>query len=180
AETQRKIYRYWRDRGIDVTSEWVLGIRVDRFVGLQPWAFASSQKDLIEDLPNELYCISPMGIEFRAVPEDAAELLEQFCLEFMPWHYENNKSPKGDQQAVDGTDTCMPALWRQEKTLIAYSKEGYDSKTWQLPPDWEGVSRVHLSRITLEGHEPAGETAVTDGRIALSVGAGEAFMIRAC
>jgi len=177
--TQRKIYRYWRDRGIDVTSEWVLGMRVDRFVGLQPWAFASRQKHLIEDLPNELYCISPMGIEFRAVPADPAPLLQQFCLEFVPWYYENNKSPKGDQQMVDGTDICMPALWCEEKTIIAYSKEGYDGRGWQLPPDWKDVAKVRLSRITLEGQEPAGETAVTDGWITLSVGEDEALMIRA-
>ena len=179
AATQRKIYRYWRDRGIDVTSEWVLGMRVDRFVGLQPWAFASRQKHLIEDLPNELYCISPMGIEFRAVPADPAPLLQQFCLEFVPWYYENNKSPKGDQQMVDGTDICMPALWCEEKTIIAYSKEGYDGRGWQLPPDWKDVAKVRLSRITLEGQEPAGETAVTDGWITLSVGEDEALMIRA-
>jgi len=177
--TQRKIYRYWRDRGIDVTSEWVLGMRVDHFVGLQPWAFASSQKDLIAELPNELYCISPMGIEFRSVPEDSVKLLDQFCLEFIPWYYENNKSPKGDQQMIDGTDICMPALWCQEKTIIAYSKEGYDGKTWQLPPDWKDVNRARLSRITFEGHDPVGEVAVADGRIALNVGEGEALMIRA-
>ncbi|MFC1805356.1 endo-alpha-N-acetylgalactosaminidase family protein [Planctomycetota bacterium] len=180
AATQRKIYRYWRDRGIDVTSEWVLGIRVDHFVGLQPWAFASSQRHLIEDLPNELYCISPMGVEFRAVPEDPAKLLEQFCLEFMPWYYDNNNSPKGDQQMVDGTDTCMPALWCEEETVIAYSKEGYDRKTWELPPDWRNVDRVCLSRITPKGHEPVGEAPVADGRIALSVGKDEALKIRPC
>ncbi len=37
-KTQRKIYRYWRDRGVDVTSEWAFGMRPDRFVGLQAWA----------------------------------------------------------------------------------------------------------------------------------------------
>ena len=179
AATQRKIYRYWRDRGIDVTSEWVLGIRVDRFVGLQPWAFAASQRDLIADLPNDLYCISPMGIEFRAVPEDPAPLLEQFCLEFVPWYYENNDSPKGGRQTADGTDICMPALWCPEKTLIAYSRQGYERKTWHLPPDWEGVRGVRLSRITMEGPEPAAEALVADGSIALSVPQGQAFMIRA-
>ncbi|KPK50961.1 MAG: hypothetical protein AMK72_00970 [Planctomycetes bacterium SM23_25] len=179
AATQRKIYRYWRDRGIDVTSEWVLGMRVDRFVGLQPWAFAGSQKELIEDLPNELYCISPMRLGVKAIPEDPVELLDQFCLEFMPWYYENNNSPKGDQQMIDGTDICMPALWCEEKTIIAYSKEGYESKTWKLPPDWKDVDKVSLSRITLEGHEPAGEVAVADGGITLSVGENEAFIIRA-
>jgi hypothetical protein len=179
ADTQRKIYRYWRDRGIDVTSEWVVGIRVDRFVGLQPWAFARSQDHLIEELPNDLYCTSPMSIQFKAVPEDAAPLLEEFCLEFMPWYYENNDSPKGDQQVVEGTDVCMPALWCDEKTLIAYSKGGYASRTWELPADWNGVPIVRLSRITLQGHEPAGEAPVTDGKITLGLAGNEALMIRA-
>jgi hypothetical protein len=177
ARTQRKIYRYWRDRGIDVTSEWVLGIRVDRFVGLQPWAFASSQKHLIEDLPNELYCISPMGIEFREVPQDPAALLDQFCLEFVPWYYENNNSPKGDQRTVDGTDMCMPALWCAERAIIAYSREGCDGKAWRLPPDWQGIEKVGLSRITLAGAEPVGEEKVDDGKMTLSLAAGEALKI---
>jgi len=179
AATQRKIYRYWRDRGIDVTSEWVLGIRVDRFVGLQPWAFAASQKHLIDDLPNDLYCISPMGIEFRAVPDDPAPLLEQFCLEFVPWYTENNPSPKGGRQVVDGTDICMPALWCRDRTLVAYSREGYARKTWPLPPDWKDVGKVRLSRITFEGPEPVGEAPVADGTIALTVPKGDALMIRA-
>jgi hypothetical protein len=177
AETQRKIYRYWRDRGIDVTSEWVVGIRVDRFVGLQPWAFARSQNQLIEDLPNDLYCTSPMSIQFKAVPEDAAPLLEEFCLEFLPWYYENNDAPKGDQPVVDGTDVCMPALWRDEKVLIAYSKEGYASKAWELPPDWSGVPKVRLARLTLHGPEPAGEVPVSDGKMTLDLAEGEALVI---
>jgi len=163
-----------------VTSEWVVGIRVDRFVGLQPWAFARSQNHLIEDLPDELYCTSPMGVEFREVPEDPTGLLEQFCLEFMPWHYKNNTLPKGGQQMIDGTDTCMPALWCEEKTVVAYSKEGCEGKTWELPPDWRDVARASLSRITLEGHERVGETPVADGRITLSVGKGEALEIHPC
>jgi hypothetical protein len=73
----------------------------------------------------------------------------------------------------------MPAPWCEQKTIIAYSKEGRDGKTWQLPPDWKDVNKARLSRITLEGHEPVGEVAVTDGRIALSVVEGEALVIRA-
>jgi hypothetical protein len=178
AKTQRKIFRYWRDRGIDVTSEWVLGIRVDYFVGLQPWAFASSQNDLIADLPNDLYCTTPMAIEFRAVPEDGAELLEQFCLEFVPWYYANNDAAKGDQPTTDGTDVVMPALWCDEKTLVAYSKEGYDSKSWKLPRDWDGVKRIVLERITPEGTEPVGTTVVNNGAVNLHMEKREALRIR--
>jgi hypothetical protein len=118
-----------------------------------------------------------MGIQFKEVPEDAAKLLEEFCLEFMPWYCENNDSPKGEQQTVDGTDTCMPALWCDERTLIAYSKEGYDNRSWELPSDWEDVTQASISKITLRGPEPAGGVPVADGRIVLSVGKGEALSV---
>lgn len=173
--TQRKIYRYWRDRGIDVTSEWVFGLRSDRFVGLQPWAW--HQADKIEDLPDELYCASPIQLELRAVLESPAELIEQFCPKVLPWYYKNNTTAaKGEQQMRDGDDICMPALWK-EKAIIAYSKAGYESRTWELPPDWRGVEKVRMATITLQGPEPAGELPVTDGKITIGLAAGEAIVI---
>jgi len=177
AATQRKIYRYWRDRGIDVTSEWVIGLRTDRFVGLQPWAW--HQGDKVEDLPDDLYCASPIQLELRAILENPAGLLEQFCRKVLPWYYKNNKtSAKGNQRMCDGDDICMPALWK-EMTIIAYSKAGYESKTWELPPDWHDVEKVRLARITLEGPEPVGELPVTDGKIALGMSEEEALVIGA-
>ena len=184
ARTQRKIFRYWRDRGIDVTSEWILGIRVDYFVGLQPWAFARSQNDLIADLPNDLYCTTPMSIEFRSVPEGSAELLKEFCTEFMPWYYDNNDSRKGDQPTMGGSDVFMPALWSDTMTIIAYSENGYSGRTWQLPPDWSDVSRVSVDQITLAGTEPVGAFDVKHathdvaGTVPLDVAAGQALRVR--
>ena len=40
-----------------MASEYVNGIRADRFVGLQP--HTAAQGDEIEDLPDELYCSNP-------------------------------------------------------------------------------------------------------------------------
>ena len=53
-EVMRKIFRYWRDKGIDVTSEFYKGYqRTDAFYGLQPAAWYS-------DLTAEERCtISP-------------------------------------------------------------------------------------------------------------------------
>ena len=78
---------------------------------------------------------------------------------------------------VDGTDICMPALWCEGKTIIAYSKEGCDRKTWELAPDWKDISEVCLSRITLQGPEPVGEVPVTDGKITLGLAEDEALVI---
>ncbi|MHC4252525.1 MAG: endo-alpha-N-acetylgalactosaminidase family protein [Planctomycetota bacterium] len=173
--TQRKIFRYWRDRDIDVASEHVWAMRVDRFVGLQP--HSASQADKIEDLPDELYCSNPahFGFMSETVPEG---FQEKFWLSFLPWFYKNSTQGTEDPQTmIDGTDICMPALWCDERTLIAYSKDGYERKTWELPPDWKDVARVSVSRITPEGPEPVGEIPVADGRITLGVGKDEALSI---
>ena len=175
ARTQRRIFRYWRDRDIDVASEYVIGIRVDRFVGLQP--YTAAQADLIEDLPDSLYTSGPVYFEFREMPEDPAAFHERFCPAFLPWHYGNDLNARGEQQMADGTDLCIPALWCEDRTLVAYSKDGYESKIWELPPDWKDVARVSISKITLQGPEPVGEIPVADGRITLGVGEGEALRI---
>jgi hypothetical protein len=165
--TQRKIYRYWRDRGIDVTYEWVNGFRGERFVGLQAWAWHLGG-DSIDDLPPELYCTNPMedarhlsGSE-NEIPD---KFLEEFCLILMPWHYKNNPDTSDDPHKTmiaDG-DSCIPALWCDKKTLVAYSRDGYESKTWLLPADWQGVAKVKLSKLTPEGPEPIEEAEVVDG-----------------
>ncbi len=178
--TQRKIYRYWRDRGIDVTSEWVNGFRDDYFVGLQAWTWHGGSA--VEHLPNELYCTNPMedarhlGGEYGEIPE---KYLEEFCLLFMPWHYKNNPEGSDDPGSmIDGGDSCIPALWCDGPTLIAYSRDGCASKTWPLPANWDGVDTVSLATLSREGPGPAGEVEVIDGRIALSLSKDRAVTIR--
>lgn len=181
ATTQRRIYRYWRDRGIDVTSEWAYGLRDDRMVGLQPWCW--HQEDKVEDLPNSLYCSTKwVGsdmwfIEDRLNPPYARET---FYLEVLPWYYGNHPAGTGDPaDMVDGTDVCMPALWCKEPTSIAYSKYGFRDKIWPVPLDWHDVAQLTLSRITWEGEEPLGEVPIIDGKLSLSLASDEAVAIRA-
>jgi len=179
--TQRKIYRYWRDRGIDVTSEWVNGFRDDRFAGLQPWAWHGG--DGIQDLPDELYCTNVMETKVRELwgdpaGEDYRGYAEQFFLKVLPWYYKSNPDGKADPKTmIDGTDICMPALWCKEKTILAYSKEGHASKTWKLPSDWEGVKKVILAGLLFGGPEPIGEAVVAEGRLTLRLGKGEALRV---
>ena len=178
AETMRKIYRYWRDRGIDVTSEWAYGMRDDRFVGLQPWCW--HQEDKVADLPDALYCSTKwVGCDMWFIEDlmNPPHAREKFYLEIVPWYYKNNPSAVGDQVMEEGTDICMPALWCKAPTIIAYSQDGYQGKRWELPPDWANVTKVARARITYAGHEPMGEIAVVDGRITLTLGAGEAVKL---
>lgn len=171
--TQRKIYRYWRDRGIDVTSEWVNGFRGDRFVGLQPWAWHAG--DAIDDLPDALYCTNVMeeAREIWGRPEDErhAAWKSEFFLKVLPWHYRNH--PDGGDvpdTMLDGTDICMPALWCDEPTLIAYSRTGRQDRSWPLPPTWQDLPRVALARLSWSGAEPLGEMTVANGSLNLDLG----------
>ena len=174
----RKIFRYWRDRDIDVAGEHVHGIRVDRFVGLQP--HTASQMEHIKDLPDELFCGNPAHFGFTAVTEPE-RFQEKFWLEFLPWFYKNN--PKGSEDyasMIDGAEICMPALWCEDKTIIAYSKDGYAGKTWELPPDWQGVKKVSVANLTFAGPEPRGEVPAVAGKVTLRVGKGEALKMCVC
>lgn len=175
ARTMRKIFRYWRDRDIDVAGEHVHGIRVDRFVGLQP--HTASQMEHIEDLPDELFCGNPAHFGFTSVAEPE-QFRENFWLQFLPWFYKNNPRGNDDPQTmIDGTDICMPALWCETPTLIAYSKNGYDKKTWELPQDWPAMKKVSLARLSPDGAESIGQAEVVDGKVTLSVNRNEAIQI---
>lgn len=178
--TQRKIFRYWRDHGIDVTSEWVDGLRGDYFVGLQAWAWHGATA--VAHLPDQLYCGNPMKDAkhpgFDQPGGIHEKFVEEFCLLFLPWYYKNN--PNGSQDTthmIDGNDICMPALWCKDDTIIAYSQDGYDSKTWELPPDWTTANKLTVTKITYEGEEPVGEIDVRDNKITLSLAKGEAVKI---
>lgn len=178
--TQRKIYRYWRDRGIDVTSEWVNGFRDDRFVGLQPWSWHGGEAT--KDLPDSLYCSNVMtdARELWGDPEDPphAAWPREFFLRVLPWHYGNHPDggaiPDG---MVDGSNICLPALWCDAPTLIAYSQEGYTNKAWPLPASWTAVTRVTIERLTFNGLEPVASRQVSDRRVVLSASPNEALRI---
>ncbi|MBT3295739.1 MAG: hypothetical protein HN919_08035 [Verrucomicrobia bacterium] len=178
--TQRKLFRYWRDRDIDVTSEWVDGLRGDYFVGLQAWAWHGSSA--VADLPDALYCGNPMeDAKHPGFDQEGGlheKFREEFYLMFVPWYYQN--SPEGTEDSasmLDGTDICMPALWCETPTLIAYSRDGYESRPWPLPADWQGVAKVTLARLTPEGAEPLGDVEVVEGGITLSLDKDQAVSI---
>jgi len=178
--TQRKIFRYWRDRGIDVTSEWVDGLRGDYFVGLQAWAWHGSSA--VADLPDELYCGSPMqDAKHPGFDQEHGlheKFREEFYLLFVPWYYKNNPNGTEDPESmIDDGDICMPALWCEAPTMIAYSRDGYESKTWTLPADWSDVAGVSVSVITADGCEARDDIEVQDGKITLALAGDEAVKL---
>jgi len=177
-EAQRKIYRYFRDEGIDVTSEGSKFLRPDAHVGLQPmaWGYNAPAGGILPSL----YCGTPMRAEPEIVkdPVKLPGLVSQFCNRVVPWYYDNNTTaPKGSQPLRDGDDACYPALWL-EKTLVAYSFKGYEAKTWTIPPGWESVKKVVVSEIRPEGLKKLSKVEVKDGKITISLAKEQGVMIQ--
>jgi len=174
ARTMRKILRYWLDQGVDPAVEHAWGMRVERCVGLTPYAADSRH---LEDLPDSLYTTSPYhaGVGDVNLPPD---FLERFCLETLPYYYRNNPNGNFDYGPIhDPTALCMPALWCDDPTLIAYSKDGFTNARWPLPPEWANVSEVQVSRLTVDGPRQRDRVFVEPGGIRLSLAPGEAVCI---
>src|SRR5207249_699518 len=78
-----KSLRYFRDYGLDVTSEHSAGGKLDAFVGLQSMAWIYEPAP---DVPPSLYCGTPMKAESEigTDPQRLPGLLEQFCLKAAP------------------------------------------------------------------------------------------------
>jgi len=135
--------------------------------------------------------------------ENMPGFLGMFCRTTLPWHYlsrlerkkfENNVLyysdgvvarteggkriiRKGEFVLREDDHLFVPALWN-EKEIIAYSRPGYENKSWRLPDDWRDVKSVDLYKITLEGCVPLKKRVpVTDGKLVLSLGKDEAVSI---
>jgi hypothetical protein len=184
----RKTFRYFRDQGIDITSEGSTFLRQDAFVGLQPMAWSYNAP--AGGIPPSLYCGTPMKAEpeIKRDPAKLNGLLEQFCLNAAPFVWANAWRAADDRnqpQAADwnrirqGNDCCVTLVWKPGKTLIAYSRTGYAAKTWDLPADWITVKTATLSKVGIEPPVPAGTTEIKDGKLTLSLKPGEAILIEA-
>ena len=183
---QRKTLRYFRDWGLDVTSEHSVGGKLEPFVGLQPMAWIYELP--APDVPPSLYCGTPMRAEseIRTDPRRLPGLLEQFCLNAAPeiwanaWRAGNKNHPPEAadlQRVLQGNDCCIPLVWNTKPTLLAYSRGGYERKTWKLPADWTRVKTVQFTNVTVDGVTPTGSAEVKDGEMALSLALGQAVVI---
>lgn len=175
AQTMRKILRYWREQGIDPGVEHAWGMRIERCVGLTPYAADSRH---LEDLPDSLYTTSPYHAAFDGV-NPPADFMRRFCLETLPYCYRNTPDANRDYGAnQDPTSLCLPAPWCDEPTLIAYSRGGFHHMKWPLPPDWPDATEVEVSRLTVDGPQFRNRLPVHPGGIHLDLVADEAVCIR--
>jgi hypothetical protein len=79
----------------------------------------------------------------------------------------------------DGNDVCIPALWRTDKEVIAYSADGYARRSWKLPEDWAGIHKADVYRITLDGPvlKQKGLVIAPDGTVNLALDRDEGVSI---
>ena len=174
ARTMRKILRYWQDQGVDPGVEHAWGMRDERCVGLTPYAADSRH---LGDLPDPLYTTSPYHAGFHGV-NPPTDFLQRFCLQVLPYYYKNNPKANYDYGPIqDPADVCMPALWCEQPTLIAYSKGGFANRIWPLPPEWSGTTEVVVARLTTEGPQARDRVSTEPGGIRLSLLPDEAVRI---
>jgi hypothetical protein len=171
-EAQRKIFRYWRDHAVDVTSEGSDFLRPDPFIGLQPMAWHYNAP--APGIPPELYCGTPMQAEQEVMQysHDLSKLVEKFCCNVVPWYYRNHKKDSTDLQGqfeLGPKDFFLPAPW-DPHLLILYRKfVVFQVKIYCLPPGWEQFREVQVSKITQNGSEPMGIYPIHGGKIKLRI-----------
>jgi hypothetical protein len=230
-EAQRKIMRYWAQKGIDVTSESVDFRRETAFEGYQAmsWWFNRGGQRYYLQWPASYYCggrdDSEWGRLFgssmhgediaRQDPESLRGFKEQFCLKTAVWYYLNRlermqvldgkeyksvvfsekvraeltrgegrvwknalyQISQGDVTLVENTDVLIPALWMGAGHMLAYSKDGYENRSWTLPDDWRDATEMKLYRVTNEGKTETGVIQPIAGQLVLALGMDEMLMI---
>jgi len=144
----------------------------------QRWTFGDGKiAEVCMTFEDSLYTTSPYHAGFDGV-NPPADFFERFCLETLPYYYRNNPNGNYDYGPIhDPADICMPALWCDEPTLIAYSKGGFTNVKWPLPPEWSDVSEIEISRLTAEGPEPRERASTEPGGISFSLLPNEAVCI---
>ena len=76
-----------------------------------------------------------------------------------------------------GDDIFIPASWNEEM-IIAYSKDGYTQKTWELPEKWNDISSVDLFVVSKSGLTSVEEKVdCADGVINLSLEKGQMLVV---
>lgn len=101
-ETQRKIFQYFRDKGLDVTSEFIDHYRKDDFIGLQPmaWHFADFSTTEYLEIPASLYCGGDRGNAIfgenmaaesiiKSDKENLTGFMADFALKSVPFYFLN-------------------------------------------------------------------------------------------
>lgn len=221
-EAQKKIFKYWESKGIDVTSEGAMFLREDTFAGYQSmawwvdWGLAEYMKwpafyytgGEDEGDNGKLFGTSMHGeVIVKKDPKNITGFKNKFSNTTLIWYYlntflrqkyiENTEGKKvfysdgvvtqiskeeytihrNGRLLVQNQNVFVPALWMKNKSIIAYSKEGYTNKSWQLPEDWKGIKKLELSKVTLKGNVKKSIININHGFVKLDMEANEMLLL---
>lgn len=162
-DTRRKIFRYFRDHNIDVTSEFLSDFRIDPLVGLQPMAWWLRRQELQDYLvrPSSLYTGGVDETNGRKlfgtsmhgeenVGKDAERLpgfLREFCLQTVPWYYLNRRerirvelTPEASEAFFSG-DTVTRVDRADRITITERGRVLRDGDNILIPPSGSAMRR---------------------------------------
>lgn len=71
----------------------------------------------------------------------------------------------------------MPMTWRPGLEIQAWSKAGYENKSWKLPVEWKDVQKVDMYDLSLEGLRFIKSIDVKDRAIQMSMGADQTAVV---
>ena len=153
---QKKIFKYWASKRIDVTSEGATFLRLSAFEGLQPmawWVDWDVQKYL--DWPaayytggtdrrdiGKLFGTSIHGEDiFKNDPENLSGFLKEFCTNTLPWYFLNRLKRlyftfSTDTKTVVYSENVQTMVDNKNFSLIQNGKKYMENGDVFLPALW--------------------------------------------
>lgn len=135
----------------------------------------------------------------RKDPTALTGFREEFCLSTIPWYFLNRldrryllthadykavqysgnvrtflaagalRITQGETVLLEDDNLLMPAPWIGNTALVAYSKNGYQHKSWDLPEGFRNAKKLRVYTISTEGKKKAGVLRPVAGKISLSL-----------
>ena len=127
-----------------------------------PWYFLNQHRPLsYENKPERYRVLFSEGIESEVRPSD------------------RHLTVSGNGRVlVDGGDVFMPARWTKDNEWFVYSRNG-GTRAWPVPDAWKGKSEVLAFALSDDGRSPATVMPILDGKLAIQLGSGQAFALKA-
>lgn len=191
SQAQRKIFRYWRNKGLDVTSEGFLFLRIDPFIGLQPmtWNYHEHELDAnwefkpqnFEPLLPDLASWTPIRFEHEILEygeKGFSMVLDDFVWKAVAWYFCRNSSADQSQDVLITSNELYCQMSWSNESVIAVSRQGFNERVFRLPSLWNIDKNVQISELTDRGEKVIGELEVINGSITLSTKANQIITIK--
>ena len=157
-ETQREIFRYWRKKGLDVTSEGSMHARTEPKIGLQPMTWHDLQDIDQLEIPACLYTGGRndrlggdprFGDSMHAEelgyndPENLSRFLDEFCTTTLPWYFLNRFERLGIENDVVFYSDGVTAGFEKGRAFIRRANVAYrDGDNLFVPALWKNHREI--------------------------------------